>query len=34
MMERTGMWERAIHQRTKEAFEHFHLPFDAELPEG
>ena len=34
MMERAGMSERAIYQRTKEVFEHFHLPFDAEPPEG
>jgi len=33
MMERAGMSERAIYQRTKEVFEHFHLPFDAEPPE-
>ena len=33
MMERAGMSERAIYQRTKEVFEHFHLPFDAEVPE-
>ena len=34
MMERVGMSERAIYQLTKEVFEHFHLPFDAERPEG
>ena len=32
MMERAGMSELAIYQRTKEVFEHFHLPFDAEPP--
>ena len=34
MMERAGMSELAIYQRTKEVFEHFHLPFDAEPPES
>lgn len=34
MMERAGMSERAIYQRTKEVFEHFHLPFDSEPPES
>jgi hypothetical protein len=34
MMERAGMSERAIYPRTKEVFEHFHLPFYAEPPEG
>ena len=27
------MSERAIYKRTKEVFENFHLPFDAEPPE-
>jgi hypothetical protein len=34
MMERAGMSEWAIYQRTKEVFEHFHLPFEAKPPEG
>ncbi len=33
MMERAGMPELAIYQRTKEVFEHFHLRFDAEPPD-
>ena len=32
MMERAGMSGLAIYQWTKEVFEHFHLPFDAEPP--
>lgn len=29
-----GMSARAIYQRIKQVFEHFHLPFDAEPPDG
>jgi hypothetical protein len=34
MMERAGMSELAIYQRTKEVFEHYKLPFDGEPREG
>ena len=34
MMERARMSELAIYQRTKEVFEHFHMPFDAVPPDG
>ena len=34
MMERAGMSELAIYERTRKVFRHFHLPFHAEPPEG
>jgi hypothetical protein len=33
MMDRAGMSEMAIYERTKEVFQHYKLPFDAEPPE-
>jgi hypothetical protein len=33
MMERAGMSERAIYERSREVFHHFHLPYDAPPPE-
>jgi hypothetical protein len=33
MMERAGMSERAIYDRSRGIFHHFHLPYDAEPPE-
>jgi len=33
MMERAGMSELAIFNRTREIFHYFHLPFDEESPE-
>ncbi len=33
MMERAGMAERAIYDRTREIFHQFHLPLDADPPD-
>jgi hypothetical protein len=34
MMERAGMSERAIYERSREVFHHFRLPYDAPPPEA
>jgi hypothetical protein len=33
MMERAGMTELAIYERTRDVFRHFHLPFHVDPPE-
>jgi hypothetical protein len=33
MMERAGMTELAIYERTRDVFRHFHLPFHVAPPE-